>query len=124
MPTTATPAASTRDKLLRAREAAAQLLELSTSQKNAILLTLADALEANCESILQANRADLDDSGLEGAMLDRLMLNPARVKEMARGVREVASLPDRIFEVLSEWTRPNGLRLRKIRVPLGVIGII
>jgi glutamate-5-semialdehyde dehydrogenase len=124
MATTISPAISTRDKLLRAREASAQLLQLSTAQKNAVLLTMADAIEANAAGILEANRADLNDSGLEGAMLDRLMLNPARIKEMAKGVRDVAKLPDPVFEVLAQWTRPNGLRIRKVRVPLGVIGII
>jgi len=124
MATTISPAISTHDKLLRAREASAELLLLSTAQKNAILLTMADAIEANAASILEANRTDLQESGLEGAMLDRLLLNPARIKEMAKGVRDVVHLSDPVFEVLAEWIRPNGLQIRKIRVPLGVVGII
>jgi len=124
MATTMTPPLTTQDKLLRARAASAQLLQLSTAQKNAVLLVMADALEANTASILEANREDLEKSGLAGAMLDRLMLNPKRIKEMASGVRAVAKLPDPIFETLEERTRPNGLRIRKVRVPLGVVGII
>ena len=71
-----------------------------------------------------ANREDVENSGLEGAMRDRLLLTPARIKDMARGVREVAALPDPIGETLAEWTKSNGLRIRKVRVPLGVVGII
>jgi len=85
---------------------------------------MADALEAGAEAIVAANRADLESSGLSGALRDRLLLNPDRIKAMARGVREVAGLTDPIYEVLAEWTRPNGLRIQKIRVPLGVVGII
>ena len=124
MATTMTPTATTREKLLRAREASAELLLLSTAQKNAVLMVMADAIEANAESIIAANKEDLDSSGLSGAMLDRLMLNPKRIKEMASGVRAVAKLNDPIDETLAEWTRPNGIRIRKVRVPLGVIGII
>ncbi len=124
MATTMTPPATTQEKLLRAREASAKLLLLSTAQKNAVLMVMADAIEANAESIIAANKEDLDSSGLSGAMLDRLMLNPKRIKEMASGVRAVAKLTDPIDETLAEWTRPNGLRIRKVRVPLGVVGII
>jgi glutamate-5-semialdehyde dehydrogenase len=116
--------ASTREKLLRAREAAPRLAQLSTPQKNAVLLAMARAIEAEADSILEANRADLATSGLSGAMLDRLLLDPKRVKEMAQGIRDVAELPDPVYETLSESTRPNGLRIRKVRVPLGVVGII
>ena len=117
-------ALSTQEKLLRAREAAGKLALLSTHEKNALLLTIADAVEANLESILAANREDVESSGLAGAMRDRLLLTPARIQEMANGVREVVALPDPIGETLAEWTRPNGLHMRKVRVPLGVIGII
>src|SRR5713101_4044383 len=85
---------------------------------------MADAVEANSAGILAANRADVESSGLAGAMRDRLLLTPARIQEMANGVREVATLPDPIGETLAEWTRPNGLHMRKVRVPLGVVGII
>ena len=124
MPTTIPTSASTREKLLRAREAASRLAQLSTAQKNAILLVMAEAIATHADSILDANLADLEASGLSGAMRERLLLNPERIKEMARGVREVAGLPDPIGETLSESTRPNGLRIRRLRVPLGVIGII
>jgi glutamate-5-semialdehyde dehydrogenase len=89
-----------------------------------MLLAIADAIEANAESILRANQKDLDTSGLEGAMLERLTLNPKRIAEMAKGVRDVAALADPVDETVSEWTLPNGLRIRKVRVPLGVVGII
>jgi glutamate-5-semialdehyde dehydrogenase len=116
--------ASTQEKLLRAREASANLALLSTEEKNALLLAMADAIEAQAETILAANREDVESSGLEGAMRDRLLLTTARIMEMAQGVREVAALGDPIGEILAEWTRPNGLRIRKVRVPLGVVGII
>lgn len=119
-----TTTAPTQDKLLRARAASARLALLSTSEKNALLLAIADAIEANEKSILAANREDVENSGLEGAMRDRLLLTSGRIKDMARGVREVAALPDPIGETLAEWTKANGLRIRKVRVPLGVVGII
>ena len=115
---------STRDKLLRARDAAAHLAQLTTAQKNAILLAMADAITGNVASIMQANQMDMDSSGLAGAMRDRLLLNPERVASMVAGVREVAGLPDPVGETLADWTRPNGIRIRKVRVPLGVVGII
>jgi glutamate-5-semialdehyde dehydrogenase len=124
MATTVTNSASTQEKLLRARAAGAKLALLSTSEKNALLLAIADAIEAEAQTILAANFEDVESSGLEGAMRDRLLLTPARIKEMAQGVREVAALADPIGETLAEWTRPNGLRIRKVRVPLGVVGII
>jgi glutamate-5-semialdehyde dehydrogenase len=124
MATTITTASSTQEKLLRAREATAKLALLSTEEKNALLLAIADAIESNAQSILAANEQDLESSGLAGAMRDRLLLTSERIKDMARGVRDVAALSDPIGETLAEWTRPNGLRIRKVRVPLGVVGII
>jgi glutamate-5-semialdehyde dehydrogenase len=121
---TITQSASTKEKLLRAREAAAKLALLSTEAKNALLLGMADAIEANTQTILAANHKDVESSGLEGAMRDRLLLTTERIKEMAQGVRQVAALGDPLGETLAEWTRPNGLRIRKVRVPLGVVGII
>jgi glutamate-5-semialdehyde dehydrogenase len=121
---TLTTAASTQEKLLRARGAATKLALLSTAEKNALLLAIAGAIETSAGSILRANQEDIEHSGLEAAMRDRLQLTPERIKEMARGVREVAALPDPIGEILAEWTKSNGLRIRKLRVPLGVIGII
>src|SRR5271169_5187958 len=119
-----TTAASTQEKLLRARAASAKLALLSTAEKNALLLAIADAIEANEKSILAANREDVEISGLEGAMRDRLRLTSSRIKDMARGVREVSALPDPIGETLAVLTKSNGLRIRKVRVPLGVVGII
>lgn len=124
MITTLPTTAPTQEKLLRARAASAKLARLSTAEKNALLLAIADALEANEASILAANSEDVENSGLESAMRDRLLLTPSRIKETARGVRDVAALPDPIGETLAEWTKSNGLRIRKVRVPLGVVGII
>jgi glutamate-5-semialdehyde dehydrogenase len=116
--------AATHQKLQRARVAAARLAQFSTAQKNDILFGMADALIANEKRIIEANREDLETCGLVGSMRDRLLLNPARLADMARGIREVANLTDPVDQTLAEWTRPNGLRIRKVRVPLGVVGII
>ena len=124
MSTAASTAVSTQEKLVRARAASARLALLSTEEKNALLLAIAAAIEANEKSILDANREDMEKSGLDGAMRERLLLTSARIGDMARGVREVAVLPDPIGETLAEWTKSNGLRIRKVRVPLGVVGII
>jgi len=124
MASSVSPALSTRERLLRAREASSRLAQLSTTEKNKILHAMADAVEQNAAAILAANRADLESSGLTGALRDRLLLNAERIAGMACGVRDVAGLSDPIYEVLAEWTRPNGLRIQKIRVPLGVVGII
>ncbi len=124
MATTADKALTTRDQLEQARAAAPRVAELSTAEKNGLLLAMADLIESNSPSILAANRKDLDSSGLEGSLRDRLLLNRERIAAMAAGMREVAALPDPIHETLAEWQRPNGLRIRKVRVPLGVVGII
>ncbi len=124
MAATVADSTSTQEKLLRARAAAAMLALLSTDEKNALLLAIADAIEGQTHTILAANREDVETSRLEGAMRDRLLLTTARIQEMAQAVRDVAALGDPIGETLAEWTRPNGLRIRKVRVPLGVVGII
>jgi len=124
MGTTRATSLTTQEKLRRARAASGRLAQLSTETKNELLLAIADALEADQAGILAANRDDIASSGLEGAMRDRLLLTPERIQGMARGVREVAALPDPIGETLAEWTKPNGLRIRELRVPLGVIGIV
>jgi glutamate-5-semialdehyde dehydrogenase len=124
MVATLTTASSTQEKLLRARAASTRLALLSTQEKNALLLAIAESIVAREKSILAANREDVENSGLDGAMRDRLLLTPARIKEMAESVRGVAALPDPIGETLAEWTKSNGLRIRKMRVPLGVVGII
>ncbi len=114
----------TQEKLQRARAASSKLALLSSGEKNALLLKVADAVDSEAESILAANREDMGSSSQEGAMRDRLLLTAERIEEMAQGVRDVAALPDPIGETLAEWTQPNGLHIRKVRVPLGVIGII
>lgn len=115
---------STQDKLLRARAASARLALVPTEEKNMTLHAIAAAIEARDEQIEAANRVDLEHSGLEGAMRDRLLLTSGRIRDMARAVRDVAALPDPVGETVADWTRPNGLRIRKVCVPLGVIGII
>jgi len=115
---------STLDKLRRARTAAPKLAALNSQQKNAILQAIAELLAASQEAILAANRADLESNDLRTSSRDRLLLNPARLSEMLAGIRAVISLPDPVGEVLAEWVRPNGLRIRKVRVPLGVVGVI
>ena len=111
----------------RARAAAHELVKLTTAQKNAILLAMADEIEARQAGILEANAKDLArarENGLSAAMIDRLTLDPKRLTAIAGAVREVAALPDPVGDLLAEWIRPNGLRMRKVRVPIGVIGII
>lgn len=111
----------------QARAAAAQLALLPTEQKNRALHAMADALLAAEACILAANAEDVAagrTAGLPGAMIDRLTLNPARLAGMAQGIREVAASLDPVGAVLREWTQPNGLRLAKVRVPIGVIGFI
>jgi len=111
----------------KARAASRELVKLTTAQKNAILLAMADEIEARQTLILEANAKDLaraTQNGLSKAMMDRLTLDPKRLKAVADAVREVASLPDPVGEVLTDWSRPNGLHITKKRVPIGVIGII
>jgi glutamate-5-semialdehyde dehydrogenase len=122
--TTVNKPVSTREHLEQARAAAARVAELTTAQKNSLLLAMADAIESQSPSILVANERDIQTSGLNGAMRDRLLLTESRIKDMAKGVRDIASLPDPIGATLAEWQHPNGMRIRKVRVPLGVIGII
>jgi glutamate-5-semialdehyde dehydrogenase len=110
-----------------ARAAAQKLALVSTKQKNDALARMANALEKNAQTILAANSLDLeagDKRGLSRALLDRLSLDGKRIAEMIEGLNAVKALPDPIGEVLAEWKRPNGLKIRKVRVPLGVIGII
>ena len=85
---------------------------------------MAGAIDSDAASILAANQIDVKESALEAAMRDRLLLTPERVAAMAQGVRDVAALADPVGETLDSWERPNGLKIRKVRVPLGVIGII
>jgi glutamate-5-semialdehyde dehydrogenase len=112
----------------RAAVAAAERLALADSAvKNQALLAAAAAIRAQAVAILAANADDMRDgaaSGMSAALLDRLSLDSKRVAAMARGLEEVAALADPIGVTIAEWTRPNGLRISRVRVPLGVIGII
>jgi glutamate-5-semialdehyde dehydrogenase len=111
----------------QAKTASRELAKLSTSEKNQCLLAMATALENNSAAIKKANEADMEGGsmmGLSSAMLDRLKLDDKRIASMARGLREVAALPDPIGKVLDERVRPNGLKLRKVSTPIGVVVII
>ena len=111
----------------QAKAAARHLALLTTGQKNDCLLAMADALEQQAGPLQEANALDLETAsgmGLSRAMLDRLRLDDARIAGMAKGLREVAALPDPVGRVLDERVRPNGLRLHKVTVPIGVIVII
>lgn len=108
-------------------KAASRKLASAGELKNTALRAIADALTAHTNEIISANSADLENgrqNGLSAALLDRLKLDESRIKGIAGGVLEVAALPDPIGTVISGGTRPNGLQITKIRVPLGVIGII
>src|SRR6185437_10369046 len=98
MATSLEAATSTRSKLLRARQAAARLAQLTTDQKNALLQGLAHVITTNASDIIEANQFDLNSSGLSGAMRDRLLLTPQRIAAMVNGILEVASLSDPIGE--------------------------
>jgi glutamate-5-semialdehyde dehydrogenase len=111
----------------QAKAASRELAQLATAEKNACLRAMADALESDAATIKQANAQDMDvgaSLGLSTAMLDRLKLDDERISQMAKGLREVAGLPDPIGRVLDERVRPNGLKLQKISTPIGVIVII
>ena len=111
----------------QARQASRELARLTAVEKNACLLAMAEALEQNGAALQAANALDLDAGnrlGLTAAMLDRLRLDERRIAAMAKGLREVAALPDPVGRILEERTRPNGLRLQKLTVPMGVVVII
>lgn len=111
----------------RAKAAARPLQTATTETKNQALLKIADALLKNCAYILSENEKDLEagrKNGMAPSLLDRLALSEARVAGMAKGVSDVAKLPDPVGAVLSETTRPNGLKIQKVAVPLGVIAVI
>jgi glutamate-5-semialdehyde dehydrogenase len=111
----------------RARDAARELALASTEAKNEALERMAARIELSAEKIIEANRQDLEaaqNKGRDAAFLDRLRLDGLRVAAMARGLREVAALADPVGQVMARWTRPNALEISRVRVPLGVIGII
>lgn len=112
--------------LAAARAAKNEVGQLSTQRKNEALLAMADALEAEPAAILAANAQDLEaaQGHIGDVMLDRLRLTPARVAAMAQGIRDVAKLPDPVGRLLEETVRPNGLKIQKVSVPMGVIAII
>jgi len=114
-------------KARAAREAAATLALCAPKTKNDALTQMARTLEEKTPSLLEANRADLERARAGGhprAFLDRLTLTEGRVEEMARGLREIAALPDPVGDVVETWRRPNGIEISRVRVPLGVIGFI
>ena len=110
-----------------AKQAARFLALQDETKKNAALTAMADRLEADLDVLLDANRLDLDEgrkNGLTESLLDRLALSPERVRGMADGMRDVCGLPDPVGEIELDATRPNGLHIQRVRVPIGVIGII
>ena len=117
---------TTKDLLLQTRAARDGLRSADAQRKNAMLLAMAQALEDGQNAILEANRADLEEARchLPDVMLDRLLLDASRIAGMADGIRAIAALPDHTGRVLSEVTRPNGMVIRKVQVPLGLVAII
>ncbi|OEY99351.1 glutamate-5-semialdehyde dehydrogenase, partial [Stenotrophomonas sp. BIIR7] len=116
-----------REQAQHCRAAAQVLAQLSSEAKTALLLGMADALDADADVILAANARDLAaarEKGTGTAMLDRLALNPARLAAVSAALREVATLPDPVGTVTRDDIRPNGIRVQKVRVPLGVIAMI
>ena len=110
-----------------AKEAGRVLARLSSAVKDDLLRNMADALEQNAEALISANEKDLAaarDKGMAPAMVDRLVLDDNRIGAMADGLREVAALPDPVGEITGMWRRPNGIQVGRMRIPLGVIGII
>ncbi len=111
----------------RAREASAALRLLTREQKDVALYAMADALDARTSEVVAANSTDVaraTESGTAAALIDRLTLTPARIADIAQALRDVAALPDPVGEVIRGYTLPNGLQVRQIRVPLGVVGMI
>jgi len=115
------------DVARQAKQASRVMANLSSAVKNDMLLRMADALEQSAENLIRENEKDVqaaEAKGLSSAMVDRLVLTPERIKGMADGLREVAALPDPVGEVTGMWRRPNGIQVGRMRIPLGVIGIV
>ena len=111
----------------KAKAASTEMAKLTAEEKNIALCRMANAIEANMEKILAANSVDIEaakDKGLKASLLDRLALDQKKVQGMAKEMKEVSALPDPIGTILSTWTRPNGLIISQVRVPLGVVGVI
>ncbi len=120
-------AAQMLDLAVAAQQASRVMANLSSGVKNQLLLNMATALEQAQEHLQNENEKDLErarNSGMAAAMIDRLTLTEDRIKGMADGLREVAALPDPVGEITGMWLRPNGIRVGRQRIPLGVIGII
>lgn len=117
---------TTLELLARAKAATAEMALLSTEQKNKALLAMADALEASSEDILRANDEDVAAAkeSMSAVMIDRLKLTGARIAAMADGIRQVVKLPDPVGRTITEFTRPNGLSISRVSVPMGVVAII
>src|SRR4051794_24520029 len=118
---------SVAELCLQARRAARQLAQLDRGAKDAALLAIADALEARTPEVLEANGRDMEagaEAGLSAALLDRLRLDEGRIAAIAGQVRDIAALPDPVGEVLDGGRLGNGLSLRRVRVPLGVVGVV
>ena len=120
-----------KDKITKmgsdALTASRALANLTTDQKNKILLAMADGILSDADQIISANAIDLDNAvnnNLTNSMIDRLRLDQKRIEAIADGIRQVATLPDPVGEIMDEWERPNGIKIKQIRVPIGIIGII
>ena len=121
------PRTEVRDMARKAKEASFRLAQLSTPTKNKALLMMAEDLERNQEGLIKENRKDLaagKKAHLSSSLIDRLRLTSSVIRGMAEGLREVARLPDPVGEVVKMWKRPNGLMVGRMRIPIGVIGII
>jgi len=111
----------------QAKTASRRLAPLSSEEKNRTLRLMADRLEARSEYLLKENNKDLEaakQAGISSAIIDRIALDSSRIQSMAKGLREIAALPDPVREIVKMWRRPNGLQVGRMRIPLGVIGII
>ena len=127
VPTQETPEALMLMMGTRARAAAKAVREASAATRSAALTAMARQIRAAAPAILAANNTDMARSAAEGlsaSMLDRLKLDPARLEAMAAAVEDVAGQPDQLGEVMKDWTRPNGLHMQRVRIPIGVIGIV
>ncbi len=123
----ATTTQSVAEVCADARRAARGLARLDTDTKNAALLAMADALEGRTAEILDANARDMEagtEAGLDSGLLDRLELNAGRLASIAGDVRSIAALPDPVGETIEGWRLPNGLDIRRVRVPLGVVAVV
>jgi glutamate-5-semialdehyde dehydrogenase len=123
----ATVAKTVEQTAREAKDASHQLARAGTDEKNAFLHDLAGRIEQSVDALMAANRADVDagrEAGLNEALLDRLALTEGRITEMAKGVREIAELPDPVGEVVEGWTLENGLDVAKKRVPIGVVAVV